>query len=243
MVIGVCMHNFLRKKPHNFRKKLNCCTSHHNSPFFCKGCMCSCKYEVKGETAYWNFMSAKLSPLNSFRRVLFSAHSQYQVIMLKIIVVEVELFFSSYFFCFSCKTQTASKNCIENIYYVVCRIFFFVFSFIQACVVVLCVCAVLILYLFYLYFCLFDLYSCSFFYREQWKGYVPQYQPVFMDGWSPTIPDSNNLGAAVASEAQRRMQERIIQAQHEVSSFFFSFFLTLIFFLFKHLSVHIFVIK
>ncbi|ODN06606.1 Epidermal growth factor receptor kinase substrate 8-like protein 2 [Orchesella cincta] len=55
--------------------------------------------------------------------------------------------------------------------------------------------------------------------REQWKGYVPQYQPVFMDGWSPTIPDSNNLGAAVASEAQRRMQERIIQAaQHEAEA-------------------------
>lgn len=61
--------------------------------------------------------------------------------------------------------------------------------------------------------CMF--FACLFC-REQWKGYVPQYQPVFMDGWSPTIPDSNNLGAAVASEAQRRMQERIIQAQHEV---------------------------
>lgn len=167
-------------------------------------------------------MSAKLSPLNSFRRVLFSAHSQYQVIMLKIIVVEVELFFSSYFFfaLFPVKHKLHLKN-VLRIYTMLYADFF---SFIQACMVVLCVCAVLILYLFYLYFCLFDLYTCSFFYREQWKGYVPQYQPVFMDGWSPTIPDSNNLGAAVASEAQRRMQERIIQAQHEVSSFFFSFF-------------------
>ncbi|CAL8085813.1 unnamed protein product [Orchesella dallaii] len=40
-----------------------------------------------------------------------------------------------------------------------------------------------------------------------------------MDGWSPTIPDSNNLGAAVASEAERRMQERVIQAaQHEANA-------------------------
>jgi hypothetical protein len=48
---------------------------------------------------------------------------------------------------------------------------------------------------------------------------VAAYQPVFMDGWSPTIPDMNNsIGAVAASEAQRRMQERMQQAsQQEVS--------------------------
>ncbi|CAG7731428.1 unnamed protein product [Allacma fusca] len=37
--------------------------------------------------------------------------------------------------------------------------------------------------------------------REQWKSYVHPYQPVFMDGWSPTIPESS-LAGSVASEAK-----------------------------------------
>src|SRR5438067_1811263 len=55
-------------------------------------------------------------------------------------------------------------------------------------------------------------------FREQWKGYVAPYQPVFMDGWSPVIPDSN-LGAAVASEAQRRAQELRVAREQEASVF------------------------
>ncbi|XP_035716292.1 epidermal growth factor receptor kinase substrate 8 isoform X2 [Folsomia candida] len=45
--------------------------------------------------------------------------------------------------------------------------------------------------------------------REQWKGYVAPYQPVFMEGWSPTIPDrssSSAIGVAVAEAATRRLQ-------------------------------------
>ncbi|XP_021962658.1 epidermal growth factor receptor kinase substrate 8-like protein 1 isoform X2 [Folsomia candida] len=45
--------------------------------------------------------------------------------------------------------------------------------------------------------------------REQWKGYVAPYQPVFMDGWSPTIRDpssSSAIGVVAAEAAMRRLQ-------------------------------------
>lgn len=58
--------------------------------------------------------------------------------------------------------------------------------------------------------------------RDQWKGYVAPYHPVFMDGWSPEYPVSDDreqvgvsLGSAVASEAKRTRGEEIRAAQHE----------------------------
>jgi epidermal growth factor receptor kinase substrate 8 len=51
--------------------------------------------------------------------------------------------------------------------------------------------------------------------RDQWNGYVEPYQPIFMDGWSPTIPESN-LSESVAKEAQIRAQE--LRAKQEAAN-------------------------
>ena len=32
--------------------------------------------------------------------------------------------------------------------------------------------------------------------REQWKGFVPPYKPVFMDGWSPALMDDYGTAAS-----------------------------------------------
>ncbi|XP_046407002.1 epidermal growth factor receptor kinase substrate 8-like protein 1 isoform X2 [Ischnura elegans] len=58
--------------------------------------------------------------------------------------------------------------------------------------------------------------------RDQWKSYVPPYHPVFMDGWSPEHPVTDDrdhtavaLGSAVATEAKRTRGDEIRAAQHE----------------------------
>lgn len=37
-------------------------------------------------------------------------------------------------------------------------------------------------------------------YREQWKGNVPPYHPIFMDGWSPDYPVSDNRGSTSSEQ-------------------------------------------
>uniref|UniRef100_A0A1B6CXT1 SH3 domain-containing protein n=1 Tax=Clastoptera arizonana TaxID=38151 RepID=A0A1B6CXT1_9HEMI len=57
--------------------------------------------------------------------------------------------------------------------------------------------------------------------RDQWKGYVSPYHPLFMDGSSPDYPvladrePVGMLGPAVASEAKRTRGDEIRAAQHE----------------------------
>jgi hypothetical protein len=58
--------------------------------------------------------------------------------------------------------------------------------------------------------------SLSNLYREQWKGYVAPYQPVFMDGWSPTIRDTSSSSSAIGVVAAEAAMRRL-QAQQEVS--------------------------
>ena len=61
-------------------------------------------------------------------------------------------------------------------------------------------------------------------FRDQWKGYVTPYHPVFMDGWSPDYPVTDErelhtpmhpLSNAVALEAKRTRGDEIRAAQHE----------------------------
>lgn len=61
--------------------------------------------------------------------------------------------------------------------------------------------------------------------REQWKGYVPPYHPVFMDGWSPAYPvleerDDRRemdavLGSTVATVAKATRGQEIREAEHQ----------------------------
>ncbi|XP_059489417.1 epidermal growth factor receptor kinase substrate 8-like protein 2 isoform X3 [Neocloeon triangulifer] len=58
--------------------------------------------------------------------------------------------------------------------------------------------------------------------KDQWKGYVAPYHPVFMDGWSPDYPVNDErdvhhsaLSSAVALEAKRTRGDEIRAAQHE----------------------------
>ncbi|XP_075219159.1 epidermal growth factor receptor kinase substrate 8-like isoform X2 [Lycorma delicatula] len=55
--------------------------------------------------------------------------------------------------------------------------------------------------------------------REQWKGYVAPYHPVFMDGWSPDYPISEDrdvvLGSSVTAEVKRTREESRPATQHE----------------------------
>ena len=45
--------------------------------------------------------------------------------------------------------------------------------------------------------------------RDQWKGHVPPYHPVFMDGWSPEYPipedrDNDHLNSLLHADKQKR---------------------------------------
>lgn len=59
----------------------------------------------------------------------------------------------------------------------------------------------------------------NFGFREQWKGYVAPYHPVFMDGWSPDYPISEDrdtvLGSSVPAEVKRTREESRPTAQHD----------------------------
>ncbi|XP_039298516.1 epidermal growth factor receptor kinase substrate 8 isoform X1 [Nilaparvata lugens] len=50
--------------------------------------------------------------------------------------------------------------------------------------------------------------------REQWKGYVAPYHPVFMDGWSPDYPISEDRDVLVPAEG-KRTREDTRPLQHE----------------------------
>lgn len=53
----------------------------------------------------------------------------------------------------------------------------------------------------------------SLFDREQWKGYVAPYHPIFMDGWSPEYPipvsdeHPSNVPAPGVTESKKSRDE------------------------------------
>lgn len=56
-----------------------------------------------------------------------------------------------------------------------------------------------------------------FIFRDQWKGYVAPYHPLFMDGWSPEFPvldDRDHVSSSV--DAKRTHAEEIRAAQQDV---------------------------
>lgn len=44
--------------------------------------------------------------------------------------------------------------------------------------------------------------------REQWKGSVPPYHPIFMDGWSPDYPVSDNRGSTPSEQLPLSSEKR-----------------------------------
>lgn len=47
-----------------------------------------------------------------------------------------------------------------------------------------------------------------FYFREQWKGSVPPYHPIFMDGWSPDYPVSDNRGSTPSEQLPLSSEKR-----------------------------------
>lgn len=44
--------------------------------------------------------------------------------------------------------------------------------------------------------------------REQWKGSVPPYHPIFMDGWSPDYPVNDNRGSTPSEQIPLTPEKR-----------------------------------
>lgn len=58
--------------------------------------------------------------------------------------------------------------------------------------------------------------------REQWKGYVAPYHPIFMDGWSPEYPipisDDHLSNVPVASVTEsKKSRDEIKNSNPEVN--------------------------
>lgn len=150
------------------------------------------------------------------------------------------IFLFLFFFCFiSCKTQTASKKCIENIYYVVCR-FFFIHSSLYGCIV--CMRCPNFIFILFIFLFVWLIYMFIFLQRAMERLCSPV--PACLHGWMVTHnPGFQQFGSRSSFWSTTKDAREDYSSSTWGQFFFLFFFLTLIFFLFKHLSVHIFVIK